>query len=448
MSFLRKKITYFSVKQFVLFLIVAVSFAACKKDADSVLDTPPPADDLSKAKLALLDTMREIYYWNERVPAASQVNVRNYASVLATLDAFRHPSDRFSTVADLVEITNVFSGTPKDYGIGGLRADAGGNIRIGYAYKDSPLGKEGVTRGCILQKIGGKLLQTNDVINAEMNKAQNSFEVKFLDGSVRVIEAAQASYKTNPVIFKSIITDGDKKIAYLVYNSFLGDNNEQIAALSSIFGEFKQAKVNDIVLDLRYNGGGYVSIHNHLVNLLAPLSANGKLLSQRKFNATIQRQFGQQILQGEPRIASQPNSLNLNRVVVITTRGSASASEQLINNLKPYTNVVTIGSTTYGKPAFNSLFGYKPFGFYLTLGVIANANGEGDFFAGIPPTIMASDDVSKDFGNTEETSLKQALQYIRTGSLTSNGRVEAENQPPIIGIENIKTWTIDNRSFK
>jgi hypothetical protein len=61
---------------------------------------------------------------------------------------------------------------------------------------------------------------------------------------------------------------------------------------------------------------------------------------------------------------------------------------------------------------------------------------------------MVSDDVSKDFGNIEETSLKQALQYIRTGSLASNGRVEAENQPPIIGIENIKTWTIDNRSFK
>ncbi|TAH19285.1 MAG: hypothetical protein EAZ08_08935 [Cytophagales bacterium] len=444
MSFLRKKIIYLSVKQFVLFLIVVISFTACKKDADNVLDTPPPTDDLSKAKLALLDTMREIYYWNERVPAASQVNVRNYASVQATLDAFKHPTDRFSIIADLEKITKEFSGTPQDYGIGAFRADAQGNVRIGYVYEDSPLGKEGVMRGSILQKIGGQVPSNNN-LGAELGKAQNTFEIRLLDGTVKTINASQATYKVNPVMTKNIITVGNKKIAYLAYNSFLGNPTEEQTRLSAIFGEFRQGGVSELVLDLRYNGGGYVSTMGHLANLIAPASANGKILSQQKWNATIQAQFGQQIQQQALRISRQPNSLSLQRVIIITTQGSASASEQIINNLKPYMNVVTVGSTTYGKPAFNSLFGYKPFGFYLTLGVMANANGEGDFFNGISPTITANDDVTRNFGDVQELSLKQALNYIETGSLSPiNGRVESKNQSPIIGIENLRTWNILN----
>ncbi len=428
----------------VFFLFVILSLSACKKDNDVVETIPQPTDDLSKAKLALLDTMRDVYYWNERVPVASMVNIKNYATVKATLDAFRHPLDKFSTIADLEVITKEFAGTPQDYGMGAFRADAQGNVRIGYVYADSPMGKEGVTRGCILQKIGGQVPSNNN-LGAELGKTQNTFEIKFLDGTVRTFTASQATYKVNPVMVKKIITEGNKKIAYLAYNSFLGTPAEEQARLNTIFAEFKQAGVSELVLDLRYNGGGYVTTMGYLASLVAPASANGKILSQQKWNATIQAQFGQQIQQNALRVTTRSNTLTLQRVVVITTRNSASASEQIINNLKPYMNVVTVGSTTYGKPAFNNLYSFKPYGFYLTLGVMANANGEGDFFEGIPATIAASDDASRDFGDVNELSLKQALSYINTGStMPINGRIEAETQSELLNMENLRTWNILN----
>lgn len=435
----KKTISQFRYLLLVLFMSTFLVLS-CKKDIEEELDIAN-LNELGKAQVALLDTMRIWYYWNDLVPARNTKNILKFSSVKEVLNAYKHPSDRFSVIANLQELNQIFSGNPQDYGAGGFRTDAQNNIRFGYVYPNSPLGKEGVTRGCILQKIGTQVT-TSNILSAELSKPQNTFEIRFLDGTVKTLTTSQASYKVDPVLSKKILIDGNKRIAYLAYNSFLGNINEEKNRLNGVFGEFKQAGVNELILDLRYNGGGYVALMEHLVNLIAPSSANGKILSQDKWNNNIQEKYQKQLAADALRVQTQPNSLALTRVIIITTRSSASASEQTINNLKPFMNVVTVGSTTYGKPTFNGTFDYESYGFYLTLGVMVNANGEGEFFNGIAPSIAATDDLTRGFGEVEETSLKQALTYIRTGSLLSNGRVEAENQPEIISLENIKTWCI------
>lgn len=437
------------LKIIIISLVLGVSISACKKSEEI-----SPNDQFRKAKLALLDTMRLWYYWNDQIP--NNVDVSQYATPKILLDAFKNSVDRFSFIDENGAFANQLKGIPKDYGFASspfFRIDANGNYRFGAVYKESPLGKEGISRGAILRKIGGQVPNSNNLAT-ELGKESNVFEVQFLDGSIKTVTISQANYNSDPILFKTVFNENGKRIAYLVFNNFLytGANanesiNNAINRLNQIFGEFKQAGVSELILDLRYNGGGYSRVAAHLANLIAPNTANGRIYSQQRWNSVLQREWERQGLNVRIFYRTQPNTLNINQVVIITTGRTASASEQVINNLRPYTKVITVGTKTYGKPAFNLLFDYKPeneqaLGFYLTLGVEANANGEGRFFDGLAATITASDDATREFGNKEEASLAQALRYISTGVIPTGGARIEEKDSNVPDIGAIRAWNI------
>jgi C-terminal processing protease CtpA/Prc len=128
-----------------------------------------------------------------------------------------------------------------------------------------------------------------------------------------------------------------------------------------------------------------------------------------------------------------PQTLNLARLFVITTRGSASASELLINSLRPHLPVVVIGDDTYGKPVGQYGFTFcdkvlAPVAFKLV-----NSEGQGDFFDGIPPDCRAADDIDHELGSAEEASLSEALNFVRTGSCRSaaTSRATRVGRPPL-----------------
>jgi C-terminal processing protease CtpA/Prc len=175
------------------------------------------------------------------------------------------------------------------------------------------------------------------------------------------------------------------------------------------FAELRAKGVTELVLDLRYNGGGLVSVAQHLASLIGGVRTNGQVLSEYFHND--RNAFRNRVLRFEPKA----HALALDRLVVITTRSSASASELVINALRPFMPVLVIGDRTYGKPVgqYGITFCDKvlaPVSFTLR-----NANGEGDYFDGIAPTCSAPDDLERQLGDPQEGSLREALNVITTG---------------------------------
>jgi hypothetical protein len=170
--------------------------------------------------------------------------------------------------------------------------------------------------------------------------------------------------------------------------------------------------VNEVVVDLRYNGGGYVSVQDKLANYLVSNSANGGVMMKQVFNDLYSSW-------NESTNFTKLGTLNLPRIFFIVSSSTASASELLINNLKPYMDVKVVGPTpTYGKPV-----GYFPIpvGDWYIFPVSfrsTNKNNEGNYFNGFPLDKEVADGLDKDWGDRQEASLAAVLKYIETGSFS------------------------------
>ena len=160
------------------------------------------------------------------------------------------------------------------------------------------------------------------------------------------IELQKAPLVKNPVHYYSALYHSSGKIGYLMYNQFVSNYDDY---LKTIFSEFKSNSIDELILDLRYNPGGSINSAIVLASLITGQFEN-EVFNTEQWNNEIQNYW----INNNPeylinRFTTFQNSLNLSRVYILTTRSSASASELIINCLKPYINVVQIGTTTYGK---------------------------------------------------------------------------------------------------
>jgi len=412
----------------VCFLLCLI-LIACQEDP--IISDNQPKDSSSTLPLVQkgMDTIRHWYYWADDIP--TDFPTQNYASLTELLRGVEHPQDRYSGVFDLDYIRSIFLGTPEDFGFGGTTLDSFGSIVLGYVYKNSPAGEAGLTRGCKILLIDDQVPQSyGSNLSLILTQKTLKFLVQFPDQRTKEITLIQKNYKTNPILYYSVIEQSSKKIGYLVLNSFIGVENEE---LDEVFSKFKAQDVTNLILDLRYNGGGYLSTVNHLANLVIPQQYHNYAFVMPKYNSTRQAEYGQNVV--TYLLERKYNSLDIRKLVVITTEQSASGSEVLINNLRPYMTVKTVGSQTYGKPTFNRLYEIENFGLYLTLGITGNVQGKADYFDGIPADGLAADDNTLDFGNLEEASLKEALYYLENGGFSSQmGRTEAKSylQKPFV----------------
>jgi C-terminal processing protease CtpA/Prc len=197
-------------------------------------------------------------------------------------------------------------------------------------------------------------------------------------------------------------------VGYLLFRNFV---TPSYAALDEAFNSLREAGATELVVDLRYNGGGLVDVAVHLASLIGGSATQGRVF------ATFQHNDKNSALNEDLRFAdAPPQTLNLSRLIVITTRSSASASELLINGLRPHLPVVVIGDATYGKPVGQYGFTFcnkvlAPVAFKLV-----NSEGQGDFFGGIDPDCRATDDADHDLGSAEEDSLAEALYFVQRGT--------------------------------
>ena len=417
-------------KLFFLPIIFLILFASCKKDPIQPIDTGvTPA----MARDSLYYIMKEWYYWYNMPEAANMtlVTKENYKDPYELLEAMRYKTlDRWSYILTydeyLAQINGIFVGHGFRIGV-----DLSGNARIAMIYNNSPLYANGVRRGWIVKKINnvdiapilisGDGTAYSNLIGKSQAGITNIFVFKRPDGSEVTISSTKASFTINTVLLYDTLHLSTGVTGQLVFEEFFPPAATELA---TAFAYFKANNVNDLILDLRYNSGGYLDIAQTLASYIAGNSKQGTIFAKLSYNNK----------HPEENITlpfiTTAYSLALPRLVVITSRSTASASEDVMNGLKPFVNIVSIGDTTNGKPT--GMNGWEIGKKYVMRPVtfkIVNAQNQGDFFDGIFPAKVLSDDITHDFSDRQELCLKEAIHYLETGSISGKGGPEFYRYP-------------------
>ena len=481
-------------------VLAALILVSCKKEpAPAPVDKPDPTDPTASRMQLTLDSIflyaKEVYYWNDAIPTKESFNPRQYTSESSDLANFNR---ELFVISQLKE--NPETGKPYEYVAGSNGGNAGypkysyikdkadqnptsfiasrnissvdlegnGNdlglalsaigtnsnyeVRVRYASPGSPAEKAGLSRGDVINSFNGRSVGTNfqsevDYINDAMAGSSATLVGKKKNGTSFNVTINKAVYKSSPIYKDTVLTSGSKKVGYLAYARFSNTTNSE-TALKNTFSEFATAGVTDLVIDLRYNGGGYVHIAELLTNLIAPSSLNGQVMFREKFNTTMQTGKAtilknQPLLDANDKVQYENGKLvtyfdidysearnvhnfekkggvdGIQNVIFIVTGNTASASELVINNLKPHMNVKVIGKRSYGKPiGFFPITIQNKYDVYYSMFTSINSAGQTDYYAGFQPDVDVADDVTKDFGDPTELQLAAALRAIPGTSTT------------------------------
>ncbi len=379
--------------------------------------------------------LKDWYLWYEHLPA---VNPADYESLDKMIAAVKYREgdkliDRFSYAVKKTEHEDYYAG--KRYGMGmSMQRDENNDIFITLVYPGSPAGEAGLKRGQQVIALNGVTVGELDE-NAAYNKEHRGdadFEEKTDWNNVynaenkgeavvfKVLEEGE-EFETTVVLddyigmsvlaYKVLENDG-VKTGYIHFKSFI---NSSEGELNEVFAHFKEENVEQLVLDLRYNGGGLVKIARQLVNLIAGEKVKGDEIIKLIYNNKHPEQntsYKGEVLK---------NSLSgIKKVAVIVSSGTASASEMVINSLTPYVEVSLIGSTTYGKPVgMNSRDICDQTIVPITF-KYANSQDYGDFFLGMEADCAANDDIRHDFGDEMEEELAASLYLLSNGKCLEN----------------------------
>lgn len=422
-----------------LFFILALLFSSCHDETDD------PIYISNRIKEAIYDGMLEWYYWNKEIPTG--INVRDYISNEALLEALRYKQlDKWSYLTTVDAFDKAFTGQNAGHGVG-FTVDEEDKVFITFVYDESPAGKDGWQRGWQIIEVNGRPISSyksgngyNLQLGADATGVSNTFKFLLPDGSEVERTIPKEEYQSNAVLYQTVFEEGGQRIGYWVYNSFKA--SLEVEPTKSLEVEnsmtfFEKQRIDEIIIDLRYNGGGSVAVADQIMNYLIPSRHDGDLMYTNSFNDNKHNY-------NEEKQFEKLGSLELDRIIFITSRGSASSSELLINCLSPYLEVVLIGDNTYGKPV-----GAFPLsGFYRALRennvelvpitfAIANAQGKAAYYNGFPVDYAVEDDPSKNWGDPEEARLKAALNFIKTGSFGERSR-SAYQSPAWAMIDNFK----------
>lgn len=443
-----------------VFIIGFLLFASsCKKDpkVTPIVDPAPPTtgtrDELTKDSIFLY--AKQTYYWNDALPTYDVFKPRSFTDFQAELDQIKKykinpatgkPIDKYSFLDD-GGLSAELGGVAGDYGFSANFNNGDRNdLRIRYVNPNSPAESQKVKRGQQIIKINGNTsINGNNVdfLNAAIfgNNPSISMTLKNLDGTTLDVTINRGTYSLNPVLYSNVYTVSGKKVGYIVFNSFTTNASTK---LDEVFSTFSSAGITEVIVDLRYNGGGSVSTAETLTNLIAPVVQNGNVMYTTYWTKTMQdglatilknQKFYAEGRDGVRRLYSyfdydykptedagnvtrfaKRGAANINKAYFIVTGSTASASELVINNLKPVMDVKLIGSKTYGKPVGFFAITIDQLDMYIPQFETKNSKNEGGYFDGMAVDKTDFDDVSKDFGDPTERLLANALSYADHGA--------------------------------
>jgi carboxyl-terminal processing protease len=442
------------IKSILLLCLFVVPFGC--NDID---DQPVPSE------LAINDFiwkgMNLYYLWQEDVPDLADTRFADQGALNTFLATYSNPADlfthlrtdtttdRFSVIfSNYSVLEGVLSGTTMNNGMDyALRYTDSTNTSVfgwvRYVLPNSDAAAKGIQRGDIFYAIDGVPLTGS---NYRTLTASTSYTINMADynnGNItpngQSISLTKTNLSENPVFINTVLNQGTHKIGYLVYNGFYASYDSQ---LNAAFGDLVSQGVTDLVLDLRYNSGGSITSATKLASMITG-QFTGDLFAKQQWNAKAQAFYESSNPSAlENRFIGGLNSLHLNKVYILTTKGTASASELVINCLKPYINVVQIGDVTLGKnvgsitlydsPTFVSKSDINPSHKYAMQPIvlkIVNKDNFGDYTTGILPTTPLPEQLGNlgVLGQVDEPLLSAAISQI-----TANGKTVPQSFGPVV----------------
>jgi len=449
------------VKIIILLLFTSLAIISCSKE-DIIPNNPMNTPDATENADQEIDQfvwrgLNLWYLYKESVPNLADNKFSSISSpeFLKFLSSFSTPQntfdalldksqDRFSWIVDdFVSLEQGFSGISKSNGMDFMLSlvSQGSDDVIGivrYVIPNTDAATKGVKRGEIFNTINGQKLTRLNFQDLLFNNS-DAYEVgftNFANGSfvpTKTVDLINTEITENPILLSKTVEYQGNKVGYLMYNQFVGGKE---ADLNDVFGQFKADGITDLVLDLRYNPGGAGTSATALASMITG-QFNDQVFFKRSYNKTIQAAFLAQdpdnlitkFSNTLPESDVAINSLGLTRLYILTSSSSASASELMINSLRPYLDIIQIGDTTSGKfQGSITLYDSNNFGkeganpnhkYAMQPLVVKTENKDGvsDFINGLTPDIVLKEDFTNliELGNPDEPLLNAALENIATG---------------------------------
>ncbi len=414
---------------------------SCKKDPDPEPE-PEPEPELSEEVLVLnewiWEGMNDLYLWEQFIP---DLDYKKEPDPEEFFYKLLYEDDRDSWIVDDYDaLLNMFQGVELATGMNvrpGLINDNDVISIVTYVTPDSPAADSGVKRGDVIISIDGQGLTADNYFDLYYQTTA-TFEFGGFDGerilhNGRTVELTAIELNQNPVIHSEVIEYEGTRVGYLVYTQFTyGGNDIWYDELNGVFDEFIAQNVSEVVVDLRYNGGGSLDLSAYMASTLGSTAAmeNGEVFVKLVWNDGLNQYWKQVDLDqnGSPdgedsqqlviKLPSSDRNMNLQRVYFLTTGSTASASESLITGLYPYTEVVQIGTTTYGK-CYGSITvddweEPKRHNWAMQPIVLKYSNAEGytDFVEGLTPDYVVQEYLLElePFGSLADPMLAKALE--------------------------------------
>ena len=442
-----------------IFLLALFSLQSCQ-DQDDV-----SAPSNLEIQNFIWKGLNQYYLWQADVPNLADYRFANQNQLNAFLVGYPVPEklfdalrvnktiDRFSWIVnDYLELEGLLQGTTKndgvDFGLSykpGSTTDLFGYVR--YILPNSDASTKAIKRGDVFTAVNGTQLTISNYQSLLINAESYTLNLADYNGTTVVangksIALTKTILSENPIFINKVIVSGTHKIGYLMYNGFYANYDSE---LNNAFGSLKSQGITDFVLDLRYNSGGSVQTATRLASMITG-QFTGQVFAKQQWNAKIEAYFSANNPEALKNIFTDKigttsiNSLNLTKIYILTTKSTASASELVINGLKPYIEVVQIGDITTGKnvgsvtlydsPTYgtnnrnpNHRYAMQP----IVLKIV-NSVGFGDYFNGLVPMFQQKEIISTFgvLGDSAEPFLKTAIAKI-----TGTGKIAK----PIPGIE-------------
>lgn len=445
---------------FALPLLALLSLSACK-DNDPTPNPDPIVENPNKyVNDWIYENMNIYYLWNTNIPKSPDYKLapdKFFTSLLSTYNATSNPDgDRFSWIQEnYVDLLNSLGGVVShDIGFEYVRVKLSNSnpvqyyLLVLYPKLGSDAQAKGIEKGRWVTKIDGQNIAESNyktltggtgskmLTMADWILDPNTSEYNLtLTGDISV--QMHENFAEIPVYMDSIYTTpNNTKVGYLVYNFFARDKGDGThyydKLLMNTLSDLRSNGATELILDLRYNSGGALSTATALASALVPERTTDKIFLTVQYNSLIQGEYQKeygadfnkttfinQINSGTLKIADVPK-LNLPRLYILVSNWTASASEMIINGLKPYMDVILIGETTVGKNVGSiSIYEEKDtknkWGMQPIIAKYYNSLNKSDFTSGFVPNYVV-DEFEKlrlvPFGDTQDLLLHKALTVI------------------------------------